>query len=253
MSLIFEHGDQELPKGHAILYFRSPSEVLATYILVLPLMVDFTKYIPPLMAPQVKDVGLEQFSAFAMPPLPEKVDSIQMLHDLAQTRGDDLIYGGDVPNEDFLEAAQKVNEAVQSYAQLYRSLTPSSNGEAIEASESTQSGPSVGEIVYSLMNERDKLAELSKLVGRLRFATEGKDKKQVEEVKGDMRTLASHMPENYKIERLIEVASLSIEQGPRLTELYLERCYKLCDEDYASLPQVEKAILELQGSTEDTA
>lgn len=250
MSLSFEQGNQEQPRGHAILYFRSPSEVVATYIIVLPLQVDFTKYIPPLMANQVKDAGLEQFSAFAMPPVPESVISYQALEELARTRGDDLIYGGDIPADDFMEAAQRVNEAVQSYAQIYREHVGAPQDVGAEQLEAASTDLSVGEVVYSLMSEQDKLSELTKLVGKTRFAVEGKDTRQLEETEAEMRTLARHLPESFQVPRLIEAARLSLEQGPRLAELYLERCYKLRNEDYLGLKSVEEAILELQHPTE---
>jgi len=250
MSMNFEQGNQQQPKGHAILYFRSPTAVLASYIVVLPLVVDFSKYIPPFMATQVKDAGLEQFSAFAMPPLPEKVESYEVLEELARVRGDDLIYGGDIPNEDFLEAAQRVNDAVQSYAQLYRGSVQVTQGEAPGELETGMPGLSVGEVVYSLMSDRDKLGELTKLVGKLRFAIEGADKRQMAEAKLEMQTLSKHLPDSYRIPRLIEVAELSVERGPRLTELYLERCYKLSDEDYLGLQKVEESIQEEEHPSE---
>ena len=247
MSMNFEQGSQEQPRGHAILYYRSPTAVLASYIVVLPLMVDFSKYIPPFMATQVKDAGLEQFSAFAMPPLPEKVESYEALENLASIRGDDLIFGGDIPNDDFLEAAQRVNDAVQSYAQLYRnSVQATQEGAATGELEAGTPGLSVGEVVYSLMSDRDKLGELTKLVGKLRFTMEGSDPRQTAEAKLEMQTLSKHLPDSYRIPRLIEVAESSVERGPHLTELYLERCYKLCDEDYLGLQKVEEAIREAE-------
>ncbi len=247
MSMNFEQGSQEQPRGHAILYYRSPSAVLASYIVVLPLMVDFSKYIPPFMATQVKDAGLEQFSAFAMPPLPERVESYEVLEELARVRGDDLIFGGDIPSEDFLEAAQRVNDAVQSYAQLYRSrVQATQEGAATGELEAGAPGLSVGEVVYSLMSDRDKLGELTKLVGKLRFTIEGNDPRQMAEAKLEMQTLAKHLPDSYRMPRLIEVAESSVERGPHLTELYLERCYKLCDEDYLGLQKVEEAIREAE-------
>ena len=247
MSMNFEQGSLEQPRGHAILYFRSPTAVLASYIVVLPLMVDFSKYIPPFMATQVKDAGLEQFSAFAMPPLPERVESYEALDNLASVRGDDLIFGGDIPSEDFLEAAQRVNDAVQSYAQLYRSrVRTTQEGATTEELEAGAPGLSVGEVVYSMMSDRDKLGELTKLVGKLRFAIEGSDRRQMAEAKLEMQTLSKHLPDSYSIPRLIEVAESSVERGPHLTELYLERCYKLCDEDYLGLQKVEGAIREAE-------
>ena len=51
MDVSFERGDPRKPKGHALAYFRSrsePDKVYATYIIVLPISVDFAKYVPPL-------------------------------------------------------------------------------------------------------------------------------------------------------------------------------------------------------------
>jgi hypothetical protein len=45
---------------------------------------------------------------------------------------------------------------------------------------------------------------------------------------------------------LIASAIDSSEKGSRLAELYLERGYKLLDEEYAEIPDVERAIRELQ-------
>ena len=250
MSLNFEQGSQDQPRGHAILYFRSLSEVLATYIVVLPLMVDFSKYIPPFMASQVKDTGLERFSAFAIPPLPEKVESYQVLEELARARGDDVIYGGAVSSDDFFETANRVNDAVQSYAQLYQGQAQVWPSQEVEKSERGLPSLSVGEVVYSVMSDRDKLRELTTLVGKLRFAVEGMQQRQIEEAEAEMRVLAGHLPDAYRIARLIEATESSVERGSRLTELYLERCYKLCDEDYLSLREVENAIRELEESSE---
>lgn len=246
MDINFEQGSKEQPVGHAILYYRSPTAVLASYIVVLPLMVDFSKYIPPFMSTQVKDAGLEQFSAFAMPPLPEEVESYEALEKLASVRGDDLIFGGEIPGDDFLEAAQRVNDVVQSYAHLYRSRVETTHVGTTGELESGAPSLSVGEVVYSLMSDRDKLRELSKLLGKLRFTMEGNDLRQMEETKLEMQTLAKHLPDSYRITRIIEVAESSVEHGPHLTELYLERCYKLCDEDYLGLQQVEENIQEAE-------
>ena len=111
MDLSFDQGNQTEPKGHAILYYRAGSEILATYVIVLPLTVDFAKYIPPVMASQVKAQGMEEFSAFAIPPVPEEVQGYESLENLARLRGDDLVFGGEVRDNDFLEAAQRVNDA----------------------------------------------------------------------------------------------------------------------------------------------
>ena len=244
MDMIFEQGNQDQPKGHAILYYRSGGSVLATYVVVLPLQVDFAKYIPPVLAAQVKDTGLEEFSAFAIPPMPEEVQSYEFLEDLARRRGDDLVFGGEVRDNDFLEAAQRVNDAVQAYAQLYQQVNGVAQGGG--TLESAPSDLSVDEVMFSLTSEKDKLRDLSKLVGKLQFAMEGKDSRLIRETEGEIGSLARYLPENYHVTRIIESARRSVEQGSRLTQLYLERCYKLADEDYLGLQEVEQAIRDLQ-------
>ena len=46
MELVFDRGDRGSPKGHALLYFRSPDDpeaVWVTYIVILPITVDVSK------------------------------------------------------------------------------------------------------------------------------------------------------------------------------------------------------------------
>ena len=247
MDLTFEQGNPEQPRGHAILYYRAGGEIAATYVVILPLTVDFAKYIPPVLASQVKSSGLEEFSAFAIPPVPEEIQSYEQLDELARIRGDDLVFGGEVANNDFLEAAQRVNDAVRAYAELYQQ-----RAEVAQAASATKSLPSdlsVDEVMFSLMSEKDRLGELSKLVGKLRFAVEGNDSRLMEETEREILALARHLPENYSIPRLIETAARPADQGSRLAQLYLERCYKLAEEDYPGLQTIDQAIRELQDTT----
>lgn len=247
MDLTFEHGSPEQPRGHAILYYRAGGELAATYVVILPLTVDFGKYIPPVLASQVKSAGLEEFSAFAIPPVPEEIQSYEQLDALARSRGDDLIFGGEVSSNDFLEAAQRVNDAVQAYTELYQQRADVAH--AIDSASSLSSDLSVDEVMLSLMSEKDRLGELAKLVGKLRFAVEGKDSRLMEETEAEILALARHLPENYSIPRLIETAARPADQGSRLAELYLERCYKLAEEDYLGLQTIDQAIRELQDMT----
>lgn len=248
MDLTFEHGDHAHPKGHAIIYFRAGSEILVSYIVILPLMVDFAKYIPPVLASQVNAQGMEQFSAFAIPPIPENVHSYEFIDELARSRGDDLIAGGNVIENDSLGAAQSVNDAVEAYTKLYHDrATPTPEMTHIE---SNSSDLNVGEVLFSMMSEKDKLGELAKLVGKLQFAIEGNDSLLLREVESEIHAFTRHLPENYHVSRLIEVAKESVNPGLKLAQLYLERCYKLADNDYVGLQEVETAIDELK-STQD--
>ena len=115
MALTFEIGDPSFPKGHAIAYFRSGADVLATYVLVLPISMDMGKYLPPLLASQLGGMAGnligEGMGSFAAPPVPEQVESLDYLERLAHVRGDDLVSGGTVVLGD---VAAAMSEAVLS-------------------------------------------------------------------------------------------------------------------------------------------
>ena len=71
MDISFEKGDPQRPKGHALAYFRThsePDKVYATYIIVLPLSVDFAKYVPPFLTSHLANMTLGDLSAFSLPP-----------------------------------------------------------------------------------------------------------------------------------------------------------------------------------------
>ena len=90
MDLIFDRGDRQTPRGHALLYFRvdtEPDNVYATYVVTLPVKSDLTKYVPPFLASHLGSLPLSDFSAFAMPPVPEAVGAYSELDRLSQLRG----------------------------------------------------------------------------------------------------------------------------------------------------------------------
>ncbi len=246
MSLTFDLGRADSPKGHALLYYRAGAGFAATYVVILPFQVDFAKYVPPVLASQVRMSGLEQFSAYAMPPIPEAAGTYETLEELARRRGDDLVYGGTVPENDFLESAQRVNDDVQEYSSLYQrgsTALPASSGSSLQEAASDMS---FSEVMFSLMSERERLQELAKLVGKLRFAVEGNDTRLAAETEGEMQAIARHLPEGYQGAKIIAASKQLGQRGARLTQLYLERCYKLADSDIAGLAGVEQAIRELE-------
>src|SRR5919106_4907430 len=121
MDLNFERGDSQRPKGHALIYFRvntEPDKVYATYVVTLPVKADLSKYVPPFLATHLGSVPLSDFSAFAMPPVPEPVDSYQELERLSQLRDDDLVYGDSMFSFDLPRMMEAVTGAGQSYSQL---------------------------------------------------------------------------------------------------------------------------------------
>src|SRR5260370_309745 len=61
-----------------------------------------------------------------------------------------------------------------------------------------------------------------------------------------LQRVADPLAEKYRSTELMAAAFEPGERGARLAELYLERGYKLLDEEYADIPRIERAIRELQ-------
>ena len=248
MELRFERGSREKPKGHALLYFNGasgPDEVWATYLVMLPISVDVSKYVPPFLMNQMGEFGPKDLSAFAFPPAPELVEGLQYLETLADMRGDDLIHAGTYNSSNVPGGMMDVSLAVQSYAELYgdyvEGLQPSDAGET-----ELPGGLGVNEVLYGLMSDSDRLSELTKLVGKLRFAVEGGEDALATEAETDIDLLVSHLPENHKVARLIESVKAEGAMGARLASLYLQRCFHLIREDYVQLGEIEDEINALE-------
>jgi len=246
IQLEFERGSRDRPRGHALFYLRSgadPEAVLATYLVVLPVSVDLSKYIPPMFAERMPTRGAGDVTALPWPPVPEAVESHRHLERLADARDDDLVFGGTADPSRVELLLQMTGEAAQEYSRLYSQRQPAPE----EAPpEEPAAELDVDEVLYSLMGERDRLTELVKLTGKLRDAVEAGDRRQVEEAAADVRRLARHFPEKYRLEGFLAVARLPGEKGRRLTELHVERCYRVCNEDYEGLQRVDEQIEELK-------
>ena len=249
MSLSFEHGDPEAPLGHAIIYFRSgPQDILATYALVLPIPMDMGKYLPPLLANQlggaVDQVFGEGMGSFAAPPVPEKVESVEYLSQLASLRGDDLIFGGDIVLGDAAAAMHEASEAAQQYTDTYRRYIDTTPRPALPQ-ESGQP-EAVHHVLYQLMGDRERLAELSKLVGTMRFAAERGDHELIEETDGSLLALKRLLPDHYWVDRVRNGARDTSETAARLVQLYVDRCYRLLEQDFTAVATLESQIADLE-------
>jgi len=176
------------------------------------------------------------------PPEPEKVASHDTLRVLAEQRNDDLVLAGDAPGSQIEQLLTYTTEAAQLYFHLYEDFARTFP--AVPAPESTQQleGPSAEELTYAMMGERDRLGELSKLAGTLRYALDGNDDQLARETSDRMRLLAKHMAPKYWADRMVEAANTPGPSGGRLSQLYLERGYKLLDEDYAAMAQLDEQI-----------
>ena len=269
MDLIFDRGDSQSPKGHALLYFRvdtEPDKVYATYVVTLPVKSDLTKYVPPFLASHLGNMPLNDLSAFAMPPVPESVGSFGELERLSLLREDDLVYGGSMFSFDLARMMETATEAVQVYSSLCSDAlamtsTPAEGATAAiseELRETLQAPPAAGseaepdeepdeslnvnEVLFSFMSESDKLSELSKLLGRLRFAVDGSDHAAAEEVGGEIIVLARHLPENFKVHELLEAAKDNSERSSQLAKLYIDRCFRLSGGEEVAATELDAQI-----------
>jgi len=250
MALNFERGKVDSPRGHAFVYFSdaaNPGTIAATYLVVLPVSVDFAKYMPPFLVGQVPDMGEDGITAFAFPPAPEPVGDLSDLMAMADRRDDDLINGGTASLTDAMHLMSVVGEIVEEYAALCNEAgspilpnSPNQEGQTPEALESAETG--VDDVVYGLMSEADQLGELTKLVGRLRFATEGGDTPTADDASGRIRSLGHHIPSNRNIDQLLDAAQSSSPDGAKLAQLYLERAYSLLREDYLRVKSIDDEI-----------
>lgn len=251
--LTFEHGDQSRPKGHALLYFRDAAgsgKLVATYVVVLPVSVDVVRYMPPFLAPHAAELAGKGLSAFAFPPVPEAVDSEQRLRQLADARGEDLLFGGALDLAQVPAVLERVNDQVQDYAEAYHAFVstipapePAPPGES-----GAPAGLGVNEVLREFMSDRDRLAELTRLIGTLRFALAGNDQRQSRETEAELRLLAKRLPASCAAEELVNAACDPSPSGALLAQLYLERCYKVLDQDLGAVQSLDERIRRIQAS-----
>ena len=257
MTIQFLRGDPHAPKGHAIFVARStanPGAVLCTYCVVPPMPLSLAKYIPPLLAAQIPPEELQEATnvpVMPIPPMLEEGNTLEHLQVLAEQREDDLCDLGTINPRDEAARMQLVAQGCQEYGQLYLEHA-STFKQAAPALPAVADEPlplddlDADELLVQTMTDRQRLAELSKLVGVSRYALDGKDTHLLQDTRQRMQRITRRMPEKYRGAELIAAATSSQERGARLAQLYIERGYKLLDEEYADIPNIERAIRELQ-------
>ena len=223
--------------------------VYATYIVVFPLPINMAKYVPPFLASNMGSLPMEEISSFPMPPVPEEIGSYDVLLKMATARSDDLIFGGNISIQDVGTSMQLVGEITQAYTDLWTNQNPietfSSSNMDLNAQEG---GTDVNEVMFSLYSTADRLNELSKMMVRMRFASEGEDKQLQIDTELDMQKLAKFLPENYKLSVIIEISKDASSTGTKLAQLYLERCYSLSKDDHANVHILEAEIAAIETS-----
>lgn len=239
MDLTFERGDPARPSGHALLYFTtgSPARVLATYLVIPPIALNLAKYMPPMFAASLSGMEGETPRPVPLPPVPEEVDGHAYLERLAEGRGDDLIFAGAVLDDEPQRLMLETGYAAEAYASRYESYA-----ETFAAPEPTPSTLDASSVLYSAMSEGERLAELTKLTGSLREATEHGDLRGVAENTREMRALLDTLAPKYRGNHLLSAAQEPGERGRRLCELLLERAYALHREEYLDVGRLDREI-----------
>ena len=104
----------------------------------------------------------------------------------------------------------------------------------------------VNEVLWSFMSEGDRLAEMGRLLGRLRFAQEGNDAAAIADIIAEMTALGRHLPDEFGIGSLVDAANDTTPNGVQLAQLYLDRCYRLSSGDTEQVRRIDEAIRNLQ-------
>jgi len=255
MQLAFERGDPKRPRGHAVVYFRAaadPQTILASYVVVPPISMDFSKFIPPMFAAQLPGILPSGPQVFPLPPIPEKVESMAWVEALAASREDDLIDCGSVDPMDIQRLLTLMTEVANEYGQLYENRPPTEGTSPPPPSDdSPVSGVDVDELFMSLMSDSEKVNRIAKMTGTVRYAVEGKDEALLKETVQEMERVGRHLAFRYRVADLIAAASDPKPENGKLAELLLERCYKLAAEEYDALKALDAEIEALKKDPSD--
>jgi len=254
--LTFRVGDPQRPRGHALVFFRDADDaesVWATYLVVVPIAMDLGKYLPAAFAPQLAgQLVVGGPAAYPLPPMPEKVEQgLPHLERLARLREDDLLDGGTLRMGEPWQALHPVTELGSQYAEVCTSYFASAATVVAEVETSADAGAQpafddVDKLLLQVMPDRDKVGRLARLVGTLRYGVEGNDAGLVDETVHEMEQIGRHLRESYQVDALISAGRAPGERAGLLAQLYVERCYKLADEDYGALAELDRRISEAQ-------
>jgi hypothetical protein len=200
-----------------------------------------------MLAAQLPIADIRNVGAVPLPPVPEQVESRKFLERLAELRRDDLLDGGRLNPSDVGRAMTVVAEIAQRYAQLYESwLAQMPEPQPRAESSDNVSEVSASDVIYGLMSEQQRLAELAKLAGQLRYGVDGGDARQVEDTATEIGRLGAYLPASYRLVDFVAAARQPGPVGRELATLFLDRCFKLSREEYSDLPRIDREIERLR-------
>jgi hypothetical protein len=251
MRVSFERGDPASPRGHALVFFREVldrSTIRACYVVVAPIEMDFAKYVPPMFAAQFGGMVASGPTALPLPPIPEQVESLAWLEQVAAAREDDLLDGGSLdptnPQSMMLAAADVAAEYARLWTDFAGRLPDKPTRES--QSEAQQALPDVDSILLSVMVDAEKVSRLAKLAGTLRYASEGGDEQLGAETLSQMERVGGYLDERYRVAELIVAAKRPDQTGARLLDLFIQRCYRLAAEEQSEVVELDRQIEALE-------
>jgi hypothetical protein len=181
------------------------------------------------------------------------MDNVEAVRRLATVRGDDLLDGG-VVSVDPERLMMVTHEIANDYAGQYRTwieAQPAPGGAAGAAGAAVAAGAAApetneDELRWVFLGERERIGELAKLTGQLRYAVDGGDERLTRATVEQIERLRRHLPDKFRIGEFIVAARRPGEIGRRLAELYIDRCYKLSGEEYETLADLDRQIADLE-------
>lgn len=248
--LTFRAGEPGRPRGHAFLYFRDADEagsVWATYLVVPPIALDLGKYMPAMFAQQMAaHLTTQENVSYPLPPLPEKVaGGLEWLDRLAALRGDDVLDGGTIRAADPLQLMHPLTEVGREYAEAYKQAAAQADAPTLPSEADPRPATTdadVDDLLLQVLPDREKVERLARLVGTLRYAIDGQDDALAGETAEQMTRIGRRLGEKYRVSELIEAGQRRSPEGGALAELYVERCYRLADEDYGVIAEIDRKI-----------
>jgi hypothetical protein len=243
MALDFRRGTASEPRGHALAYFDSPGgAIFAIYIVVPPIVFDLMKYVPPMFAGQVPEIARHAAAAIPLPPIPEEfTGGIPALERLAERREDDVIFGGRVDPGALAMALATTSEIANEYGRLYAGVSES----AERAAPSAELPLAVDEFLAQFMSETDRVAEVAKLIGKLRYAVDANDEALAVDTVAEIERIGRQLGAKYRLTDLVAAAKSTGSDAARLATLYVDRCYRLAAEEYEAVGRLEDEIRRL--------
>ena len=175
--------------------------------------------------------------------IPTKANFL-LLKKLASLRSDDLIYAGFNNSSDSTSMLNIVQSITEKYSKSCTSL--SSINEISSTNFSEHELPTINDVMYEMMNEKDKLNELSQLVSKLRFACETSNQDSIAESEQDILLLSRYLPDRYDLNRVVEVLKQNDAKSAKLADLYIQRCFHLAQEEYSEVAKLENIIKDLE-------